>query len=280
MKKIFNSSIFRLPRLTAFAFCILAGSALLVSFTIRKRSDDFLQQLGMSKSTADQKIANSILGGYLDTYGSKKWKAILPANRTAITNDLLAYTKEAVKAPEFKKQYDEIRNRQKPEKQELITPAAMKEEQITNLKKMLADYEAGLKKNPELNEVYTQLITDGKKQLALATDPKNEMFAFYEQNFPEMMKQNEELYASRMKEWEEKYPADPQRYVKGRLQEFLKETDNIAYNAQLVEKNGKKLFADRAYESKSSNWKMAFRAGKEVVEPARAFVKNWIKEIN
>ena len=38
-------------------------------------------------------------------------------------------------------------------------------------------------------------------------------------------------------------------------------------------------FVKKAYEDKSKQWKMAFRAGKEVVEPAREFVQNWVQEI-
>jgi hypothetical protein len=50
-------------------------------------------------------------------------------------------------------------------------------------------------------------------------------------------------------------------------------------NHLLFVKNGKKVFVNRAYESKNNRWKMAFRAGKEVVQPARAFVQQWLGEI-
>jgi hypothetical protein len=63
------------------------------------------------------------------------------------------------------------------------------------------------------------------------------------------------------------------------LQQFLDETKDIDFSAELVERNGKKYFANKAYEQKSSRWKMAFRAGREVVEPARVFVKQWLTEI-
>ena len=39
------------------------------------------------------------------------------------------------------------------------------------------------------------------------------------------------------------------------------------------------VFVKPEYEGKSNNWKMAYRAGKEVVLPAREFVKTWIAEI-
>jgi len=63
------------------------------------------------------------------------------------------------------------------------------------------------------------------------------------------------------------------------MQQFLDETDDIDFNAVLETKNGKKIFVNRAYESKGNRWKMGFRAGKEVVETARAFIQNWMTEI-
>jgi hypothetical protein len=67
--------------------------------------------------------------------------------------------------------------------------------------------------------------------------------------------------------------------VKKRLQEFLNTTNGIDFSAELTEKNGKKVFVNPDYERKDGRWKMAFRAGKEVVEPARNFVQKWIGEI-
>ena len=68
--------------------------------------------------------------------------------------------------------------------------------------------------------------------------------------------------------------------IKTRLFKFLEVTKDIDYNAQLTERNGKKYFANPKYEGKSGQWKMAFRAGKEVTETARTFVQEWLKELN
>ena len=76
-----------------------------------------------------------------------------------------------------------------------------------------------------------------------------------------------------------KYPADQLQYVKQRLHQFMDETEGIDFNAELVEKNGRKYFVKREYENKSNRWKMAFRVGKEVVEPARTIVQQWITDL-
>lgn len=60
---------------------------------------------------------------------------------------------------------------------------------------------------------------------------------------------------------------------------MLDATKDIDYNAELVEKYNKKRFVNPAYESKNTEWKQGFRAGKEVTEPARAFVQKWLNEL-
>lgn len=87
--------------------------------------------------------------------------------------------------------------------------------------------------------------------------------------------QEDQDYKERVAQWEEEYPADPKELVKQRLQDFLRETSNVDYAAKL---NGRR-FANAAYESKSSEWKLAYRAGKEPTEKARAFAEAWLKEL-
>jgi hypothetical protein len=40
-----------------------------------------------------------------------------------------------------------------------------------------------------------------------------------------------------------------------------------------------KIFVNPVYQRKSNRRKMAYRAGKELVEPARAFAEQWLGEI-
>ena len=63
------------------------------SFTVHRIGDDFMKQLGISKTAADEKITNSILGGSLDAYGLKNVKNIVTGNRAQIAKDILVYTK-------------------------------------------------------------------------------------------------------------------------------------------------------------------------------------------
>ena len=79
--------------------------------------------------------------------------------------------------------------------------------------------------------------------------------------------------------WEQEYPENPNGYIEIRLQQFMHETSDIDFDATLYEKNGRQYFSNKAYEAKSNRWKMAFRAGKDVVNPARQFVSEWMNSL-
>ena len=64
-----------------------------------------------------------------------------------------------------------------------------------------------------------------------------------------------------------------------RLRHFLEVTSDLNYDAQLVDRNGKKVFADAALEAKPSQWKLAFRAGKPATDAARAFAQRWLSDL-
>ena len=105
------------------------------------------------------------------------------------------------------------------------------------------------------------------------------MLANYAKNYEGMVKSAEASNKQQVADWEAKYPSNHLLFVKKRLQQFLDETSNIDFSAELVEKNGRKYFVKQEYEHKGNRWKLAYRAGREVIEPARAFVQQWINEI-
>jgi hypothetical protein len=262
------------------AASLLLSIFLLNSFTTHVIGDDFMKQLGISKTAADEKITNSILSGSLDAYGLKNARDIVTGNRGQIAKDLLVYTKSHLSSPAFIKEYQTLKQNNKPRKDVVKTPAEVKSEYIASIKKMVADAEKGLKTaNSTMKPVYEKMLAEGKKQLKDAESPNNAYMTTYEKNYPQVLQNLDERYESMLKTWEAEYPSDANQYIKRRLEEFLKVTSDIDYDAELVIKNGKKIFVNEAYENKDSRWKMAFRAGKEVVEPARAFVQQWVHEI-
>ncbi|MBX3254699.1 MAG: hypothetical protein KF862_11210 [Chitinophagaceae bacterium] len=266
-----------------FTTVIPAGflSLALVSFTIHKKmADDFLKQLGISKVDADSKISRSLIEGYLDGYGVKNIKNIAVGNRTTITKNLLAYTKQYVGSTAFIKEYNTLREQKKPAMYVVKTPEEMQQEIIESARKSIADLEQKLKKaDASTKAIFEKTLESVRQQLQQAEDPNNKSIAGYRKGYPVLIKNRDDTYAKEMAAWEAKYPAQQQQFIKQRLLQFMDETKDIDFGAELYEKKGIKYFTDKNHEGKSIYWKMAFRAGKEVAEPARAFVQEWIRSI-
>ncbi|MBO9155363.1 hypothetical protein ACFOTA_24340 [Chitinophaga sp. GCM10012297] len=243
-------------------------------------ADDFLKQLGISRTDANNKITGSLLDGYLDGSDVKNIKNIALGNRTAITKDLLAYTKQYLGSAAFIKEYNALREREKPAIPVLLTPEEMQQGIIDNAKKSIADMEDKLQKaDASTKPMYEKILATVRKQLQQAEDPANRSAAGYRNAYPDMVKNNNILHQQRIAEWEKKYPANHQLFVKQRLLQFLDETKDIDFSAGLYEKNGIKYFTNPGYERKNDRWKMAFRAGESVVVPARSFVQKWMQSL-
>lgn len=75
---------------------------------------------------------------------------------------------------------------------------------------------------------------------------------------------------------EKKYPAEASDLIKKRLQDFLEISSTVDFDAEL--EDGK--FVNPDYEKKSPEWKMCYRAGKDVVLAAREEAQKWLDEMN
>ncbi len=279
MKKLKKMIVILRVCMVVFLFSVI--SLFLFSFTASVNvADDFLKQLGISKQAADKKITDGFLGGYLNVYGIRNATHIALGNRTAVAKHLLNYTKSYVSSPAFIKEYAQLKAGKKPVKEEIKSPEDMQKDMIRDAKKAIADNEASLKKaDPQFKKIFEDLLVQSRKQLKEAEDPNNRYVVNYKKNYPNAVKQNDENYLRQLGEWEAEYPSNHLLFVKRRLETFLTETKDIDFGAELIVSGTVKKFVKREYESKSNRWKMAFRAGKEVVEPAREFVQSWIAEI-
>jgi hypothetical protein len=121
-------------------------------------------------------------------------------------------------------------------------------------------------------EEYNKIQADYK-------DPNSQMIELFYQD--KLRTQREELasHEERVKQWNENYPADHNQRIKKYLQKYLEMATTVDFDAALADKYGKKVFVKQEYERRHPDWKMIFRAGKEVYEVARPFTEQWIKEL-
>jgi hypothetical protein len=279
-KQLLNKMIIRL-RICIAVLIMVIVSLFLFSFTVESIKEDFLKKLGISMNEAERRITGGLLGGSLDHYGIPNLKKILTNDRAGIVKDIATHAKEYANSDAFKKEYASLKENNKPAPmQKVETPEEMRASMIRSAKEFIKTSEDALKTaTPQTKPMFEQMLEGAKKNLKDAEDPNNKNIKAYTKNFESMKSYMQQGWENSMKQWEVKYPANHMLYVKGKLQEFMTATEGVDFSAQLYEKNGKKYFVNPDYERKGDRWKMAYRAGKEPVEAARAFVSQWISEI-
>ena len=253
------------------------------SFTVSSRlADDIWNQLGISEQQGLGKIKTSFLNNYLDYYGIRNVKNIAAGNRTAIAGSLLSFTKQYVSSSAFKSEYEKIRMQSRP-----IEPTGtvkskedIRKEKITESEKAIKDIEESMKTmNADMKKIMQEGLDMQNNMLKEYKDPDSQMIELFYQG--ELMNHESEMnrYKQNLKEWEANYPADYKEMIKARLQKYLSIANTVDFNAGLTDKNGKKYFINQDYERKSTDWKMIYRAGKDVYEITKGFAEKWLKEL-
>lgn len=270
-------------RICIMAFVLSILSLFLFSFTVSSRlADDIWKQLGISEQQGTEKIKTSFLNNYFDYYGVRNIKNIASGNKTAIAKDLLSFTKQYVSSGNFKTEYETMRTQAKPVEPSgpVKTKEDIRKEHIAETQKSIKQMEESMKTmDAEMKKIMQSGIDMQKGMLKEYQSPNSQMIELFYQG-EIMNRQNDtRRYEENLKQWETNYPADYKEVIKERLQKYLSIAATVDFNAELVEKNGKKYFAKQEYERKSSDWKMIYRAGKEVYEATKPFAEAWLKSL-
>jgi hypothetical protein len=240
---------------------------------------DVLQQLGVPSSEAAESVLNSFAYGSVP-YGrvADAFRKATPAARAAMAEQVLVWTKAYVASPRFAKDYATWREQQKPAPPDAIS---VDEEMKQRRAKQAADMEESRKSIAAMPAEYRKAAEDALKEAAASIKAMDtpEYRKMERENLEAERKERQSEYENSLNEWKTKYPADPRALVKQRLREFLAATADVDYSAKLVQSGTRKRFANADYEAKSGDWKLAFRAGKETTEKARAFAAAWLKEL-
>ena len=147
-------------------------------------------------------------------------------------------------------------------------------QQLAQIDKSEADMKKQLAGQPAMLKQVIDGLEASRKQLQDMAKSPGMQKAFADRGV-EARKQ----YAATLVEFDRKHPADPRAAVAIQLHRFLDVCRDVDFGAQLKGSDGSRQFANPAYEAKSSEWKMCFRAGKEPVEAARALADAWLKEL-
>ncbi|RYG41012.1 MAG: hypothetical protein EOO01_26085 [Chitinophagaceae bacterium] len=257
-------------------------SIFLISFTAsRKIANDFWTALGITQPAASSSIRNSFMNGYLEHYSVRNPGKIALEKRAEIAQDLLTYTKTFLASENFRKQYEKERLASKPRKDEtrVRTREQVRTEELAKLEKSRVDMAkafqtmgmSAAEQKKSLDE-FDEMLAEYKKPNSMMID------AIYEGEVG-TAKRNEEDYLQRVKKWESEYPADHNIRLKRHIEKYLKLAATVDFSAQLKDRNSKKVFVNPTYEGKSTDWKLIFRAGKEVYDVAKPFAESWLQEL-
>lgn len=262
---------------------VLLYSSLLFSFVVAdKVAEDLWKRLGINRQEGSDKIRNSFLDGYFHYEGVSAVKNLALNDRQAIAKDLVTYAKQYLGTPGFKTEYDKMRAMAKPVERadRTQTKEQVRQKQIDEMKKAITNMEAVAKTLPAANQKdFKASIEMYKKNIKEYEDPKNQMIELmYQGQLEERQKEVKDLKDA-TKKWEAEYPVEVKAFIKGRLQHYLDVAATVDFSAELVEKYGKKRFVNQTYQSKSNEWKMIFRAGKDTYEATKVFIDGWMKEL-
>ena len=248
-------------------FCALAAAAF---------AADVLQQLHVDSKAAAREVVQSMTSGQVNYWMVRgPFKAAAPAARAALVEQTLLWTKAYVASPQFAKDYAASREEMKPRPPE--RKQTVDEELEAARKKRQADWEKTKKDVAQMPAQYRAAAEQALKAAEAGQKQVDtpEFRNMERQGIVQQRKQQDDDYTKGLAKWEKEYPADSKVLLKSRLQQFLRETADVDYAAKL---NGGR-FVDPRYEAKSSEWKLAFRAGKEPTGKARAFAQSWLTEL-
>jgi hypothetical protein len=259
-----------------YVLAIILGVATVSSFRI---TGDLLSRIGCADEIAKIAVFENFYNANINPPGCDGvYKTILVADRTEIVNQLFEYIKAYVNSGEFRSKYTQALEEDKPKEPEKEVVAPTDDQTKEMLKSMedqlnnpylTAEQKEELKKN--LETMRQTIATPEYQQMSKqATDMAQKMSQDeYEKEMAE--------YKTELAEWEKM--KDIKYMLKKRLQAFLELTSSMNFDAKLIKQNDKMKFEDPALESKSREWKLCFRSGRETIMAARTCASKWLKEL-
>jgi hypothetical protein len=246
-------------------------------------AQDSMADFGLKANTLEERIVESLVQGYVPAYPDKKiFKTASPSVQAAFVKNTLGWFKSYTETGAFKMDYEKQRESAKP------SPPVSKGTPDEQYAKFLAEQRRSLettkqdvaKMPPDMQKQMQSALKQMEANIeSMAKDPQ--MAAMMKENYERESISDQKNYQDRLATWEKKYPVDPQVLIAARLRQFLDVSQNIPFDAELAPSPQGKLmkFADPMYEAQSAQWKLCYRAGREPVNAARAFVGEWLSQI-
>jgi hypothetical protein len=257
----------------------LAIAAILLT-TLGAGIRDYLADMKTSMDAVERFVQDDI--GYGSFSFPSACARIPQAKRAAVVRAAGEFARSFTASKAFIEWYSEFREQRKPTPPE-TTPSMTdsRAQQVEALKKQIAETEKSAASAPaEQRSLFNDVLKALRSSLKEIEKSDKAQDAMMDSEIVKMNAGAQQEYAQKLAAFEVEYPkGNPRLLIKTRLQELLKKTEGVDFNAKLVKKDNLMRFANPEYEKKDSEWKLAFRAGKEATEAARAFAMEWLKSL-
>lgn len=242
------------------------------------RAQNPLGALGVSEADARGNVVQSVMSASAILGAAGKAFVALPAAaRVKALDSALPWLKSYVNSEGYRTAYARERDERKPSPPEFA--GTIDEEVKAQVAKMLRDLDETRKVLPQLPPAERKEMEASLKQMeATIKDPAQ--VQMIRAGIEADRTDRKASYDERLKEWQEKYPADSKTLTARHLRAFLATSATVDFSAKLVSVDKQMRFENEEYESKPSDWKLCFRAGKEAVTAARAFATAWLAELS
>lgn len=255
-------------------FVLLSATLLVVLLSGFYVLDSIFERLGLDEEKAKQQLLTNLMGTADLTYRRETSEEVFviprarllasmaTGDKPAAAQEMCAWVKQYVSSPEFAQAYAQRRaalkpppgnNNPRPDEETI----QMTRESVKSTEKELASMKK-IKGVPAVTiQSMEQNLEMNKKLLAEWEDPNVEIT-----------------------KWEKRFPADVKQLVRKRLEEYLKMSATVDFNAALKPPaaSGTRYFVKPEHEQKSRQWKAIYRAGPEVNVAVNRFVKEWLKQ--
>ena len=241
-----------------------------------------LATLGTNLREAHNSIFSSFATGAAAFAGERSvFKAAPPEQRAAMARAVISIARTFASSADFSKRYALYREAQKPQRSTNARTGdearAQQQETIELAVKQAQATAAQLP--PAARQELEASIAAMRQQIAeLNADPSYR--AQVDEATAAAAKEDDAEFARRMGLFHTDFPENVNALISHRLRQFLLACSDIDFAAKLEQGTDKRMrFVNPAYERRSAEWKMCFRAGKPAVDAARGAAEEWLNAL-
>ena len=243
---------------------------------------DILATLGTSVTEAHNSIFMTLTSGFPALSGDRSVFKAAPAEaRATMVRAVVAIARAFVGSADFARRYALYRDAQRPQRSAgpRTGTEALGQQQQAMEQAIAQAMENAARLPADARKQLEDSIADMRKQIAeLNADP--EYRAAVDQMATENARQEDAAFTRKQAAFNAEFPEDVNALVARRLRQFLTTCGDVDFDAQLeTGPDRRRRFVDPAYERRSRDWKMCFRAGRPAVDAARAAANEWLETL-